>query len=37
MRDKAAIEEKRRWLVNGTAQFCREYLDEEYGVSVRSS
>ena len=30
MRDKAAIEEKRRWLIDATAAFCREQLDEDY-------
>ena len=30
MRDKAAIEEKRRWLIEATAEYCREQLNEDY-------
>ncbi len=30
MRDKAAIEEKRRWLIEATTAYCREQLNEEY-------
>jgi len=30
MRDKAAIEEKRQWLVEATAAYCNEYLDDDY-------
>jgi hypothetical protein len=30
VKDKTAIEEKRRWLVEATASYCQEDLDEEY-------
>ncbi len=30
MRDKTAIEEKRRWLIEATTAYCREQLNEEY-------
>ena len=30
MRDKELIEEKRRWLVEAAADYCRDHLDDEY-------